>query len=208
MPINSNRLNIFRYSIYAPTYSWSAKLLNDSRRRSLALLNVKPGEKVLIIGAGTGLDLDHLPIGSHITATDITPAMVRRIKKRNMKLNHQLSTAVMDGQSLSYSDHTFDKVILHLILTVIPDPAKTLQEAERVLKHGGQAVVFDKFIPNGQKASFIRQFFNLFTNLMFSSLTLSFDKILAHTRLKIVHDFNINFKSYFRIILLEKQPSV
>lgn len=204
MPINSNRLNVFRYTIYAPTYSWSAKVLNDSRRRSLALLNVKPGEKVLIIGAGTGLDLDHLPIGCHITATDITPAMVRRIKKRNLKLNHQLTTAVMDGQSLSHSDHTFDKVILHLILTVIPDPAKTLREAERVLKHGGQAVVFDKFIPNGQKASFTRQFFNLFTNLMFSSLILSFDKILAHTQLKIVHDFNINLKSYFRIILLEK----
>jgi phosphatidylethanolamine/phosphatidyl-N-methylethanolamine N-methyltransferase len=40
----------------------------------------------------------------------------------------------MDGQDLIFEDKTFDYVILHLILAVIPDPEKCLLEVERVLK--------------------------------------------------------------------------
>jgi ubiquinone/menaquinone biosynthesis C-methylase UbiE len=204
MPYNSNRLNVIRYSLYAPTYSWSARVLEQSRKISLETLGVQPGEKVLIIGAGTGNDLDHLPAGSQITATDITPAMVKRIKKRNSKLNHQLETLVMDGQNLHFEKETFDKVILHLILTVIPNPAKALKETERLLKPGGRVVVFDKFIPNGKKASLVRRFFNFFTSFLFSSLTLNFENILTHTKLKVISDKKANLDGYFRIILLEK----
>ena len=204
MPYNSNRLNVIRYSLYAPTYSWSARVLEQSRKMSVEMLGVQPGEKVLIIGAGTGNDLDHLPMGCQIVATDITPAMVKRIKKRNSKLNHQLETLVMDGQNLHFEKETFDKVILHLILTVIPNPTKALKETERLLKPGGRVVVFDKFIPHGKKASPVRRFFNLFTSFLFSSLTLNFENILAHTRLKVVSDKKANLDGYFRIILLEK----
>ncbi|HPR61975.1 MAG TPA: methyltransferase domain-containing protein [Prolixibacteraceae bacterium] len=204
MPYNSNRLNVIRYSLYAPTYSWSARVLEQSRKMSVEMLGVQPGEKVLIIGAGTGNDLDHLPMGCKIVATDITPAVVKRIKKRNSKLNHQLETLVMDGQNLHFEKETFDKVILHLILTVIPNPTKALKETERLLKPGGRVVVFDKFIPNGKKASPVRRFFNLFTSFLFSSLTLNFENILAHTRLKVVSDQKANIEGYFRIILLEK----
>ena len=204
MPYNSNRLNVIRYSLYAPTYSWSARVLEQSRKMSVETLGVQPGEKVLIVGAGTGNDLNYLPMGCKIVATDITPAMVKRIKKRNSKLNHQLETLVMDGQNLHFEKETFDKVILHLILTVIPNPAKALKETERLLKPGGRAMVFDKFIPQGKKASLIRRFFNLFTSFLFSSITLNFENILAHTRLKVVSDQKANLDGYFRIILLEK----
>jgi phosphatidylethanolamine/phosphatidyl-N-methylethanolamine N-methyltransferase len=205
MPYNSNRLNVIRYTLYAPTYSWSAKVLERSRELSVAKLDVRPGEKVLIIGAGTGNDLDYLSEGCHITATDITPAMVKRIKKRNQALNHQLEALVMDGQNLHFDDHSFDKVILHLILTVIPNPVKALLETERLLKPGGRVVVFDKFIPKGQQASLLRRFLNLFTTVLFSSLTINFEKIHAHTQLKVVSDTQANLKGYFRIILLEKE---
>jgi len=204
MPYNSNRLNVIRYTLYAPAYSWSAKVLEGSRARSIEKLDVQAGEKVLIVGAGTGNDLDHLPTGCRITATDITPAMVRRIEKRNKTLNHQLEALVMDGHKHPYNNNTFDKIILHLILTVIPNPVKALQEAERLLKPGGRIVVFDKFIPNGKKASLVRKFFNLFTIVLFSSLTLNFEQILSHTRLRVVSDDKADLKGYFRIILLEK----
>ena len=151
---------------------------------SVETLGVQPGEKVLIVGAGTGNDLNYLPMGCKIVATDITPAMVKRIKKRNSKLNHQLKTLVMDGQNLHFE--------------------KAWKETERLLKPGGRAMVFDKFIPQGKKASLIRRFFNLFTSFLFSSITLNFENILAHTRLKVVSDQKANLDGYFRIILLEK----
>ena len=54
------------------------------RRRSLELLNVQPGERVLIVGAGTGLDLEFLSKKARVIATDLTAAMLRN-QRREME---------------------------------------------------------------------------------------------------------------------------
>jgi phosphatidylethanolamine/phosphatidyl-N-methylethanolamine N-methyltransferase len=202
--LNTNRLNIFRYTLYAPAYDWAASVLEHSRKHSLNQLQVKKGDKVLIVGAGTGMDLNYLPVGCELVATDITPAMVRRIMKKNEQLHHQLQAIVMDGQQLAFPDEHFDKIILHLILSVIPDPVKTILEAERVLKPGGRITVYDKFVKPYKQASFLRKFFNLFTSVLFSNITCRFETILSHTSLKVLSDHKANLGGNFRIILLEK----
>lgn len=205
MAVNTNQLNIFRYTLYAPVYDRVAKILDRSRKRSIQQLNVQHHEKVLIVGAGTGMDLDHLPSECIITATDITPAMVNRINRRNVKLNHRLEAMVMDGQNLTFGNASFDKVILHLILSVIPNPIKTIREAERVLKPGGRIAIYDKFVHPYKKLSNTRKIFNLFTNLFFSNITRNFETIVAQTSLKIISDQKADLGGNFRIILLEKQ---
>jgi phosphatidylethanolamine/phosphatidyl-N-methylethanolamine N-methyltransferase len=204
MKINTNVINRIRYTAYAPAYDWAAQVLDASRKKAIGKLEVKTGEKVLMVGAGTGLDLDHLPVGCHITATDITPSMVRRTRKRNIKLGHHLTAEVRDGHHTGYPDNCFDVVILHLILAVIPNPVQALCEAERVLKPGGRISVYDKFVPRNQKPSFVRRFFNLFTNLLFSNITRSFELLVSHTSLEVVSDENADLGGAFRIILLKK----
>jgi ubiquinone/menaquinone biosynthesis C-methylase UbiE len=139
-----------------------------------------------------------------ITATDLTPAMVKKIKDRSRRLNLPVNALVMDGQQLQFDDNYFDKIILHLIVAVIPDPVRCMQEAERVLKPGGLIVIFDKFLPAGQKLSVKRKFANLFTNLLFSNINRRFETILGHTNLKVVRDRPVGFGGNFRIILLTK----
>lgn len=204
MPVNTNQLNKIRYTLYAPAYDWAAKILSRSREKSLTQLNIKKDDKILILGAGTGLDLEFIKIDCAIVAIDITPSMVKRIEKRNEKLNHQLVTKVMDGQNLSFQNEYFDKVILHLILSVIPDPVKTLLEAERVLKPGGKITLYDKFVPKYRKPSRVRKTFNLFTNLFFSNITRSFEKINSYSSLKVLNDEKADLGGTFRIILLKK----
>ena len=204
MPVNTNRLNKIRYTLYAPIYDWAAKILEHSRAKAIQQLEIKPGAKILIVGAGTGMDLEYLPHDCKITATDITPAMVNRIASRNRDLNLNLESLVMDGQNLTLQDKSFDIVILHLVLAVIPNPIKTICEAERVLKPGGHISVFDKFVPANQKPSISRKLFNVFTNLFFSNITRSFEQIVSHTNLKILSDNKANLGGMFRIILLMK----
>lgn len=204
MRINTNTWNRIRYTLYAPGYDWAARILSKSRKKSIESLDIKPSDRILIVGAGTGLDLEYLPSNCEIVATDITPSMIERATKRNIKLKKNLKAVVMDGQALEFSDGSFDKVILHLILAVIPDPIRCIKESERVLKSGGAIVVYDKFVRKDQKVSLFRRFTNLFTNLFFSDITRDFESIAKSTNLVVVSDVDADFKGNFRLIKLKK----
>lgn len=204
MKINTNTWNKIRYTLYTPGYDLIARYLRKSRKKSIDTLDIKSGDKVLIIGAGTGLDLEFLPGNCDIIATDITSSMVARIKKRNQVLNLKVQAIVMDGQSLNFTDNMFDKIILHLIISVIPDPIACIKESARVLKSGGQIVVYDKFVPKDRKVSSIRKITNLLTNFLFSDITRSFESIIPNTGLTILSDTAADFNGNFRIIKITK----
>lgn len=204
MKINTNSWNKIRYTLYTPGYDLLGRIFSSSRKLSISKLNIKTGDKVLIVGAGTGLDLEFLPMYCEITATDITQSMIRRLKKRNSLLTLNLKTSVMDGQQLDFPDESFDKVILHLILAIIPDPVACIREAERVLKQNGQIAVFDKFVPKNKKVSLVRKLLNPFTNILFSDITRNFESLLNQTNLTIESDVNADFGGKFRIITLLK----
>lgn len=203
MKINTNRWNKIRYTLYTPGYDKVGKFFAPSRKKSIDALEIQAGEKVLLIGAGTGLDLEFIPRNSLITATDLTPAMVERIKKRNESLKLDVETLVMDGQKLTFPDATFDKIILHLILAVIPDPVACIKEAERVLKPAGRIAVFDKFA-SGDTLSLKRRLLNPIANFFFTDITRNIEKLTGETHLKMLAKTPANFNGKFVIVLLEK----
>jgi ubiquinone/menaquinone biosynthesis C-methylase UbiE len=204
MKINTNTWNKIRYTIYSPFYDILVGYFANTRKKSIESLEIKPGNEVLLLGAGTGLDLNVIPKGCNITAIDITPAMIEKVKKRNQKLNHNLNAIVMDGQALKFSDNYFDKIVLHFILAVIPDPIACIKEAERVLKTGGNIVVLDKFLPKNKKISYARRLLNLPANLFFTDITRSFETVIKATNLMVVADMGVHFNGNFRIIKLQK----
>jgi ubiquinone/menaquinone biosynthesis C-methylase UbiE len=163
MPANAWQL--FRYSLWAPFYDRVTKL-HAQRRRSLALLDLQPGERLLIIGCGTGADLPFVPDGVAVLATDLTPAMLRQAQKR-ARPGHELR--VMNGLALDLPDGSFDAVILHMVLEVIPDPARCLSEAARVLRRGGRIAVFDKFLADGDRPGPLRRTGLALLDLVFTS---------------------------------------
>lgn len=202
--INTNRWNRFRYALYAPGYDIAGRIFSKSRNKSIKELGINPDDEVLIVGAGTGLDLEFIADNCHITATDITPAMIAQTIKKNVVLKLNLTAVVMDGQHLNFADNSVDKIILHLILSVIPDPVLCLKECERVLKPGGRITIFDKFVPKGRALSFVRKFFNPVTNLLFSNINCRFESIVSETGLIIESDVPADFNGNFRIIRLIK----
>lgn len=204
MSINTNNWNRIRYSFYAPFYDLAARWFAAQRRRSIELLDLKSEERVLIVGAGTGLDLEFLPKDIGIEANDITPAMVQQLARRAKRLGLKVKGEVMDGQNLQYDPESFDAVILHLVLAIIPDPIRCIQEVGRVLKKGGRAVIFDKFLPDNQKPSWGRKLLNLFTNVIATNITRQLGPILDSTTLKIVHEEPAGFGGFIKIVLVRK----
>ena len=186
MPFATNRWNRIRYTLWAPLYDLVVGF-GRQRRRSIALLELRAGERVLIVGAGTGADLPFLPEGVEVVAGDVTPAMVERTRRRAERLGRRVRAEVMDGQALPFPDASFDAVVLHLIVAVIPDPAACLRETARVLRPGGRACVFDKFAPDAGRASLMRRAANVVARVIATDLTRRLGPLAAEAGLEIVH---------------------
>lgn len=183
----TNTWNKIRYSLYQPFYDIIAYYFRPYRKASIESLNVQPDEKVLVLGAGTGLDLEFLQEVESITAIDITPAILQKLDRRAQKLGMKVKTTVMDGSNLEFDDETFDVVILHLIVAVIPDPVSCLLETERVLTPGGRFTIMDKFVTPGSKTPFFRNLINPLTNVLATSVNRDVDQLLETTGLTKTH---------------------
>lgn len=168
------------------------------------MLHLQKGMKVLLPGAGTGLDLKYLPTDVEILATDLTPAMVTKINKRITALGSHAKAEVMNAQQMALPDASYDVVVLHLIMAVIPDPIACIKEVERVLKPGGEVVIFDKFVSQDQHISLSRKILNPVTNLLFSEINRSLETIIAHTSLQMVHAEQADCNGTFKISRLIK----
>ena len=203
--ISANKWNKIRYTAYAPGYDILGTIFSKSRDKSIRGLDIQKGDSVLIVGVGTGLDLEFITQDCQIIATDITQAMIARTLKRNGVLKRNLSAFVMDGQKMDFKENSFDKIILHLIIAVIPDPMACLKECERVLKPGGCLTIFDKFVPKGNTVSLLRKIFNPVTNFLFSNIDRSIERIADETQLLTVADAKADFNGNFRIIRMKKK---
>lgn len=202
MRIDTNRWNRLRYTFWAPVYDLAVRALDGKRQESLALLDARPGERLLIVGAGTGADLPHLPAGCAVLATDLTPAMLRRARPRVRPGTHLV---VMDGHRLAVPDAAFDAVVLHLVLAVIPDPAHCLREAARALRPGGRVAVLDKFVRGRRPPPALRAL-NAVVRVLFTDMTRRFEDILERSGadLVVVHDHPAMFGGLYRRLLLRK----
>ena len=205
MSLNTNAWNRLRYTLYLPVYDIIAdRIFRKYRRRSVQLLHAKPDAAILLLGAGTGLDLSYLQGYSNLTAIDITPGMIAKLKQRADKLHVPVTAQVMNGQQLAFADASFDAVVLHLILAVIPDPVACIKEVERVLKPGGTAMVFDKFLPDGQQPSLLRCLFNQVANTLFSDINRTIGSIVSHTSLQVELNEPAALGGTFRLVRLRK----
>ena len=114
--------------------------------------------------------------------------MIEQIRRKADELQRPVKAEVMDGQALTFPDDSFDAVVLHLILAMIPDPIACVQEATRVLKAEGRIVVFDKFLPETQQTTLLRRLANVVTSFLFSDINRRLEPIIAPAPLEQFHE--------------------
>lgn len=198
--------NRLRYTFWAPVYDAIAVAagFSEARGRSIGRLQLAAGDRVLVIGAGTGLDLEYVPASVEITAIDVTPAMLKRLEARAAQTGTPVTTQVMDARKLEFPDGSFDGVVMHLILAVMPDPERGLAEAERVLKRAGRIAVFDKFLHDDERPSVKRRLLNAVAKPLFSDMNRRLGPLVARTQLALEHDEPAAFGGMYRIATLVK----
>jgi ubiquinone/menaquinone biosynthesis C-methylase UbiE len=102
------------------------------------------GACVLELGCGLGHDgLEMLRAGLKVAATDIAPGSLAEARRLHCEngFGDDSTHLLMDAESLPFADGAFDGVLLVAALHHLPDPARALAEAHRVLKPGGLLVL-------------------------------------------------------------------
>lgn len=100
----------------------------------MSALDARPGDDVLEVGCGSGFYTRALVgLDARVTATDLSPAYVEQARR----LAPSAEFRVEDAQRLSFEDESFDRVLLTEVVEHVPEPARAIAEAVRVLRPGG-----------------------------------------------------------------------
>lgn len=154
--IEAYRRRATRYDVAMRSFDIFASLgfnLSGWRRQAVSALGLKPGDTVVDIGCGTGLNfpLLHRAVSSHgkIIGVDLSDTMLAHARQAvtdNGWANVQL--VCVDAAEFEFPAHV-DAVLSTYTLTLVPDCGRVISTACEALPPGGRIAVLDMAWPRG-----------------------------------------------------------
>jgi phosphatidylethanolamine/phosphatidyl-N-methylethanolamine N-methyltransferase len=129
--------------IFGPT-------LHPGRIKAIQRMSIQPGERVLEVGVGTGINLPLYPRDCSVTGIDFSSSMLEKARERAArKETSHVRLLQMDAADLRFVDGTFDIVYAPYLISVVPDPLQVAREMRRVCRRGGRIIFLNHFLsPN------------------------------------------------------------
>lgn len=125
--------------IFGPT-------LHPGRLVALERMGIRPGDQILEVGVGTGINTSLYPRNCHVTGVDLSSSMLEKARERVAREGlRNVRLLEMDAQNLTFADDSFDIVYAPYLVSVVPDPVSVVREMRRVCKPGGKIIVLNHF---------------------------------------------------------------
>jgi phosphatidylethanolamine/phosphatidyl-N-methylethanolamine N-methyltransferase len=138
--------------------------LQPGRVQAVKRMDIQPGERVLEVGVGTGINLDLYPRACSMTGIDFSESMLEKARERAAwsGLAH-LRLLQMDAADLKFADDSFDIVYAPYLISVVPDPVKVACEMRRVCRPGGRIIFLNHFLSPNPLVSRVERLISPFT---------------------------------------------
>jgi phosphatidylethanolamine/phosphatidyl-N-methylethanolamine N-methyltransferase len=132
------------YRRYAAVYdAVFGPVLQPGRKAVMQALRLRPGDRVLEVGVGTGLSLPLYPRDVKITGIDLSSEMLEKARRRveRRRLPNIEALLEMDAEKMTFADASFDKIVAMYVLPVVENPQKLLHELHRVCRPDGDIFI-------------------------------------------------------------------
>ena len=124
----------------------SLPYFQEYKKKSIQLLNLKKGSRILEIGCGLGRDAIIMArmIGKpgYVVAIDSSREMLESACRDHIKRN-SINHCLADACKLPFCDGVFDGARADRVFQHIPDPRKAFSEMVRAVKDKGRLVVYE-----------------------------------------------------------------
>ncbi|MCK5237638.1 MAG: methyltransferase domain-containing protein [Deltaproteobacteria bacterium] len=155
-------------------------------RHAIASMDIKPGDRVLDVGVGTGLSLDLFNKDASVVGVDLSHEMLKQARAKVDSLGMKNVTLLeMDAMNLSFEDDSFDKVFISHVVSVVPDPCRVMSEVRRVCKDRGKVVIVNHFKSRNKMVAGFQKVFNPISKRIGWRSDLCMDSFLSNCGLKI-----------------------
>jgi len=179
--------------------------LHPGRVDAIRRMAIKPGDRVLEVGVGTGINASLYPRDCSVTGIDLSTSMLEKARDRVARKEvRNVRLLQMDAANLKFADDTFDIVYAPYVISVVPDPVAVAREMRRVCRPGGRIIVLNHFRSKNPVMAWIERIISPFTVHVGFKSDLDLPGFLAQAELKPLSIEKVNVPRIWSLVTCTK----
>ena len=175
--------------------------LHPGRVDAIERMAIKPGDRVLEVGVGTGINAPLYPADCAVTGIDFSSSMLEKAHDRIARKNvRNVRLLQMDAQNMKFADDSFDIVYAPYVISVVPDPVAVTREMYRVCRPGGKIIILNHFRSKSRIGSWLETIISPFTLYIGFKSDLDLPAFLVQADLKPVSIEKVNVPRIWSLV--------
>src|SRR3954462_14031922 len=179
--------------------------LHAGRLQAIQRMGICPGDQILEVGVGTGINAGLYPTDCAVTGIDLSSSMLEKARERVARKGiRNMRLLEMDAADLRFADSSFDIVYAPYLISVVPDPVAVAREMRRVCRPGGRIIFLNHFRSNNPVGAFMERLISPLTVHIGFTADLDLPAFLAQAELKPISIEKVNFPRIWSLVTCAK----
>jgi phosphatidylethanolamine/phosphatidyl-N-methylethanolamine N-methyltransferase len=177
------------------------------QRIAIAQLPLRPADRILDLGVGTGVTLSLYPRFVRVVGMDLSGGMLGHAARKCRQFTH---CSLVQGDALCppFADRSFDHAMISHTISVVSDPARVMRWAARLVKPGGRIVVLNHFCSSRPLVAALEKVVNPLCMRLGWRADLSMESVVSGPELELEYCFRLGLADPWKIVVLRQPTNV